>query len=242
MILDLATGRYRDLTDCRHIYAFIVVDHQGRAYHPMLGGDIARYDPRRDKLEQLKQTIDGKAPSPESNLALPETHPINWEVSPDGKTLYAVPMSTNQLYAYDLTADGDTLAGRSLGELIPGAKSTDCRAMCVGPLGDVWAGVTETHPPQWGSLLHLVGLRTGEPAPKDLGPVSIRNPDYTEFKDSEGKDLPWHHGIIKLPDGTTTTRHAIMGISQGLNKKVYLLSLAPYTLLEVEPPDSNPRR
>ena len=29
----------------------------------MLGGDIARYDPKTDKLERLKQTIDGKPPT-----------------------------------------------------------------------------------------------------------------------------------------------------------------------------------
>src|SRR5262249_28014556 len=69
MILDLKTGKYRDLMDCNHIFAFIVVDHLGRAYHPIRGGDIARYDPKTDKVERLKQTIDGKAPTKESHLA-----------------------------------------------------------------------------------------------------------------------------------------------------------------------------
>ncbi|MDP6446737.1 MAG: hypothetical protein QF805_23295, partial [Pirellulaceae bacterium] len=52
MKLDLKSGEYRDLLDCRHMYAFIVVDHRGRAYHPILGGDIARYDPESDKLDR----------------------------------------------------------------------------------------------------------------------------------------------------------------------------------------------
>ena len=69
LVLDLKTGKYRDLIDTQHIYGFIVVDHLGRAYHPMLGGDIVRYDPKTDKLERLKQTIDGKPPTPESHLA-----------------------------------------------------------------------------------------------------------------------------------------------------------------------------
>lgn len=234
MILDLETGRYRDLIDCQHIYAFIVVDWLGRAYHPIQGGEIARYDPRTDKLERLKQTIDGQPPTVESNLALPETHPINWDISPDGKTLFAVPMSTNQLFAYDLTAEGETLPGRAAGILIPGAKSTDCRAMCVGPKGDVWMAVTERDA-HVGSLLHLVYMCACDTAPKDLGPVAIRNPDYTEFKDSSGKELPWHHGLIKLPDGTTTTRHVTMGITEGPGGLVYILALAPYTLIEVQP-------
>lgn len=234
MILDLETGKYRDLMDCEHMFAFIVVDHLGRAYHPIRGGEIARYDPRSDKLERLKQTIDGKPPTKESNLALPETHPINWDIAPDGKTLFALPMSTNQLYSYDLTAEGDTLPGRSLGELIPDAKATDCRAMCVGPKGDVWAGVTEIHPAV-GNLVHLVEFCTCDTGPRDLGAVAIRNPDYTEFKDKSGKELPFHHGITKLANGKTTTKFVILGISEGPNGTVYLMSLAPYTLLEVQP-------
>ena len=57
-------------------------------------------------------------------------------------TLYSLPMSTNNAYVYDLTQTGDTLAGRSVGDLVPGAKETDCRAMCVGPKGDVWVALT----------------------------------------------------------------------------------------------------
>ena len=131
LILDLKTGKYRDLIDTKHVYGFIVVDYLGRAYHPMLGGDIVRYDPKTDKVESLKQTIDGKAPTKESNLVnsdvhvavqkatspggtgtlyqtqvtYPTGHPINWDISPDGKTLYSLPMSTNA--ALRLRPDGD---------------------------------------------------------------------------------------------------------------------------------------
>ena len=48
LILDLASGKYRDLLDCQHMYAFIVLDHLGRAYHPIAGGEIARWDPQSD--------------------------------------------------------------------------------------------------------------------------------------------------------------------------------------------------
>jgi hypothetical protein len=125
LILDLKAGKYRNLIDTKHAYGFIVVDYLGRAYHPMLGGDIARYDPKTDKVERLKQTIDGKAPTKESNLANEKGHPINWDITPDGKTLYALPMSTNNAYVYDLTRTGDTLAGKSLGALVrgPGAPT-----------------------------------------------------------------------------------------------------------------------
>jgi hypothetical protein len=232
LILDLKTGKYRELLDTKHVYGFIVVDYLGRAYHPVLGGGIARYDPKTDKLEVLKQTIDGKSPTPESHLADKDGHPINWDVTPDGKTLYCLPMSTNQLYSYDLTATGGTIPGRSLGVLIPGAKSTDCRALCVGPKGTAWAAITEAKEgiPQ---LLHLVSYRAGDKAPRDHGPVSIRNPDYTELTDKNGKPLPFHAGVIKLPDGTTTTRWVNLGVCEAGDGAVYSLALQPYTLLQV---------
>ena len=253
LVLDLASGKYRDLLDTEHIYAFIVVDDRHRAYHPLRGGDIARYDPGSGKLERLKQTIDGKPPSADSHLADAEGHPLNWDISPDGKTLYCVPMSTNQLYAYDLASGvalapraanekasgasngpGEVLPGRSLGPLVPGAKDIDCRAMCVGPSGDVWAAVTIASP-QGIRLAHLVTYHSTDKKPRDLGPLSIRNPEYTEFTDRAGKPLPAHGGIFKTPVGVTTTRHVILGICQTHDGSVYVLALQPYTVLRLGP-------
>jgi sugar lactone lactonase YvrE len=232
-IIDLETGKYRDLMDCQHMYAFIVVDHLGRAYHPVLGGDIVRYNPRGDKLERLKQTIDGTAPKPDSHLADEHGHPINWDITPDGKTLYALPMSSNQLYSYDLTTDGDVLAGRSLGALIAGAKETDCRAMCVGPTGQVWASVTEARDGvHWH---HLVSYRVGDKSPRDHGVIAISNPNFTEFTDKDGKPLPGHHGFFKTPDGVFTTKFVTMGVCEAKDGSVYTLVLVPYTLLQLKP-------
>jgi sugar lactone lactonase YvrE len=234
LVLDLAAGKYRDLADTEHIYAFIVVDNRHRAYHPLRGGDIARYDPRSGKLERLKQTIDGKPPEPDSHLADAEGHPLNWDISPDGTTLYCMPMSTNQLYAYDLTAEGAVLRGRSVGSLVAKAKDIDCRAMCVGPTGEVWAAVTVASP--WGiRLAHLIRYRPGDKAPHDHGPISIGNPDYTVFTDQSGKQLPYHGGLFKTPDGMTTTRHVLLGICQAQSGSVYVLALQPYTVLRIAP-------
>ena len=54
MILDLKKKTYRDLGDMEHMYAFIVLDHLGRAYHPVRGGKIARYDPKTDQARQAR--------------------------------------------------------------------------------------------------------------------------------------------------------------------------------------------
>jgi hypothetical protein len=238
LVLDLKTGKYRDLIDTRHMYAFIVVDYLGRAYHPIQGGDIARFTPpdkgglEGGKLDRLKQTIDGKPPAADSHLADANTHPINWDISPDGKTLYALPMSTNELYAYDLTEGGDVLRGRSLGPLIPGAKGFDCRGMCCGPSGAVWASVTEQkhniH------FHHLVSWRPGDKQPRDHGAIAVANPDFTEFTDKAGKQLPFHGGLYKMPDGTTTTRYVTMGVCEARDGNVYILAMHPYMVLQVK--------
>ncbi len=230
MILNLETGKYRDLMDCRHMYAFIVIDHKGRAYHPVIGGDIVRFNPETDKLERLKQAIDGKPPTKESLLADPNTHPINWDITPDRKTMYSVAMSGNQLFSYDLTAAGNTLPGRSHGKLIADATATDCRAMCVAANGTVWAGVAATFPGR-GKVLHVVSYRPGDKAPKDHGPIAISNPDYTNFKDAAGKALPWHHGVHRpKPDGPLIPRYTIMGIAAAADGTVYVTTLYPLTL------------
>lgn len=234
MRLDLTTGKYTDLLDCRHMYSFIVVDYKGRAYHPILGGEIARYDPRTDRLERLKQTIDGAPPTAESLLATPESHPINWEVSPDRKTLYAVAMSGNALYSYDLTAEGDTLPGRTLGKLMPSAKATDCRALCVAPDGVVWSGIAATGE-DGVQLLRLLSFRPGEAEVKDHGPLAISNPNYTQFKDADGKDLPYHHGVYRTEDGTLLPRYSVMGICATRDGTVYVTTLAPFTLHAIRP-------
>jgi hypothetical protein len=241
LILDLKTGKYRELIDARHAYGFIVVDYLGRAYHPVLGGDIVRYNPRTDKVERLKQTIDGKplAEMPEkaraeSHLADPTGHPLNWDITPDGKTLYCVPMSTNQLYSYDLTATGDVLPGRSHGALVVGAKSIDCRALCVGPKGQAWAAVTSVTP-QGIHELHLVSFRAGDKAPRDHGIPALDNPNFTEFADKAGKPLPFHGGFYKTPEGKTTTKYVILGVCEARDGSVYILALHPYSVLQVRP-------
>ena len=231
MILDLEKGTYRDLVDSRHMYAFIVVDGFGRAYHPMLGGDIARYDPRSDKLEMLKQTIDGQPPTKESNLAHPESHPLNWDLSPDKKTIWCVAMSTNQLYSYDVSADGgETLAGKSHGKLLDGALETDCRAMCVHPDGTVWAGVEGKFEGMAQKYLYLVSYKPGAATPVNHGTIAVKNPDFTNFTDAAGKPLPWHHGFAKHKDGTLFPQYVVMAICAAKDGTIYPTTLAPFTL------------
>ena len=228
MVLDLAKKTYRDLGETGHLYAFIVLDDKGRAYHPVRGGKIARFDPAADKLEQLSITVDGAAPGKEftNDQAI-----LNWEVSPDRKTLYAVEMSTNALFSFDLTATGTTLPGKKLGAILPAAKRTDCRAMCVVPDGRVWAAVTEQGLSE-GALLHLVGYKPGDKAPRDFGPIGVANPDFTSFTGPDGKAKPNHHTMRKAKDGTLTP-WVPMGVCGAADGSVYVMTIAPFTLLHI---------
>ncbi len=106
--------------------------------------------------------------------------------------------------------------------------------MCVGPTGEVWAAVTVASPLGF-RLPRLVSYRPGDKGPRDRGPISIRNPDYTQFTDQSGKPLPAHGGIFKTPDGVTTTRHVLLGVCQAGDGSVNVLALQPYTLLRIGP-------
>jgi hypothetical protein len=158
---------------------------------------------------------------------------LNWDAPPDGKTLYAVEMSTNQLFAFDLTAGGDTVPGRRLGALLPQAKATDCRALAVSPAGKVWMALTEQGRPE-GPLTHLVSFTPGTKTPRDHGPVGIANPDYVSMTDEKGKPRPWHHTLRREKDGTLTP-WVPLGVCAGADGSVCILTLAPLTVLRFTP-------
>ena len=86
--------------------------------------------------------------------------------------------------------------------------------------GEVWAAVTGTKD-NVQMRLHLVRFRPGrDRTPKDIGPVALANPDYTEFVGKDGKPLANHHGFIKTPDAKTRSRFGILGVAQGLDVKI----------------------
>ena len=237
MVYDMKKKTYRDLGDSEHHYAFIVLDHKGRAYHPVRGGKVFRYDPETEKVETLTVTVDGQ-PCPKEIIGLnPKAHAsaiLNWDASPDGKTMWCVEMSHNMLYSFDMTTAGSVLAGKSHGPLLAGKtakgmpRTTDCRAMCVGPTGKVWAAVTE------GQQLYLTSYTPGQKEVRNHGKVGVANPDFTPFVDAKGKPLPWHHGMRKEKDGTMTPSTP-MGVCEARDGNVYVLTIGPFTLIKYTP-------
>jgi len=93
--------------------------------------------------------------------------------------------------------------------------------------------VTEQQRPG-GALLHLVSYRAGAAAPVNHGPVGLANPDYTSLIDAQGKPKPWHHTLRKEPDGTLTPWQPL-GICTGRDGTVNIVTIAPFTLLRIDP-------
>lgn len=231
MVYDMKMKQYRDLGETEHSYAFIVLDNKGRAYHPVRGGKVARFDPTADKLERLDVIVDGQ---PVPKEIAKDGAILNWDASPDGKTLWCVEMSTNQLFSFDLTAGGTTIPGKRHGALLPNAKATDCRALAVAPkTGKVWMALTEQQRPG-GPMTHLVSYAPGDRAPRAHGQVGIANPDYITLTDATGKLKPWHHTVRKEKDGTLTP-WVPLGIAAGADGAVYVETLAPLTIVRFAP-------
>jgi len=67
--------------------------------------------------------------------------------------------------------------------------------------------------------------------------VYVANSDFTEFTDPAGQPLPYHAGFPKLASGKTVTRYVVMGVGESRDGNVYLLTLHPYTVLQVRPAD-----
>ena len=141
-------------------------------------------------------------------------------------------MSHNALYQYDLTSAGATLPATRISPLVRGATKTDCRALCVSPTGTVWAGVAATMPDR-GQQLRIISYRPGDAATYDHGPIAISNPDYTTFKDSQGKPLSHQHGVHRpQADGPLLPRYVVMAICAPSDERIYATTLYPFTLHE----------
>lgn len=97
----------------------------------------------------------------------------------------------------------------------------------------VWAVVTESGTPE-GQVVHLVSYQPGSERPRDHGVLGIANPNFTTFVDSAGKPKPWHHTIRKTKDGTMSP-WVPMGVCAGADGSVYVMTIAPFTLLKFAP-------
>ena len=84
--------------------------------------------------------------------------------------------------------------------------------------------------------MHLVSYRAGDKAPRDHGPVADQATRTTpSSRTRTASRCRSTAGIVKMPDGMTTTKYVILGVCEAHDGSVYVLALHPYTLLQVTP-------
>jgi hypothetical protein len=76
-----------------------------------------------------------------------------------------------------------------------------------------------------------VSYKPSDAAPTDHGPLAVKNPDFTPLVDNKGAAFPWHHGFRRFGDGNLIPSIVLLGVC-ATREAQYILSLAPFTLLE----------
>jgi hypothetical protein len=240
MTFDTKSRRYRWLGPQLFDYASTLVDARGRANAIANDYRLARWDPATNALSVQDIVVDGKkleVPDPKDRTGwIP-----SWSLAKDGTTCYLVRMSYPELYRLDLGGDLDkpvpaTLLGRMIER-----KGSDCRSgISVGPDGRVYAAIAVLNDTKFGSGYQLNHLTRCDPKTgrfEDLGVFKVENPDFFDFEATgpDGKKKPFTHGYQTLPDGVLTPQYQHLGAIMARDGTVYVLILAPYTLLRVAP-------
>ncbi|QDU23357.1 NHL repeat-containing protein [Urbifossiella limnaea] len=235
VIEDLKTKTFREPDPSLRLtpYAQTLLDHKGRAVVLTKDFRLARFDPAANKLEVRELASDGKP----VGTAADKLGPVCWASTADGKAAYLIRMSDSTLFRLDLAAEGAKTPVADLGPLLKG-KGFDSRgSLIVGHDGKVYALIRVDNTTGYGTgyLHHLVSYDPATKAPKDHGVLTVRNPDWFDFRPGpDGKAKPWSHGFHKLPDGTYTPLHAHMALYMARDGTLYATVIYPFTLLKID--------
>ncbi len=209
VIEDLKAKTFREPDPALRLtsYAQTLLDHKGRAVVLTKDFRLARFDPDANKLEVRELASNGKP----VGSAADKLGPPCWAATADGKAAYLIRMSDSTLYRIDLAAEGAKTPVADLGPLLRG-KGFDSRgSLIVGHDGKVYALIRVDNTTGFGTgyLHHLVSYDPATKTPKDHGVLTVRNPDWFDFRPGpDGRAKPWSHGFHQLPDGTFTPLHA----------------------------------
>ncbi|HSQ54476.1 MAG TPA: hypothetical protein VLM40_01925, partial [Gemmata sp.] len=217
-------------------YAQTLFDHKGRAVAVTRDFKLARFDPATLQHEYLDFASDGKP----IGKADDKLGPACWAITSDSKTAYLIRMSESRLFRIDLAAEGKKLPVADLGRMIEGKNFDSRGSLIVGTDGKIHALMRIDNETKFGSgyLHHLVTYDPKSKQMKDHGVLGVKNPDWFDFSPGkDGKPKPWSNGFHKLPDGTWTPLHVHMALIQAKDGTFWGTSLAPFTVLRMEPQD-----
>jgi hypothetical protein len=231
---------YRDLGPILRDQPNTLIDKQGRATAITKDYQVARYDPSNDKVTVDRLLVDGK---PFAEVVGKEAVHPDWRLAADGRTSYLQLLNDLRLFEIDLSEPaGKPVKARTLGKRIEG-KSPDSRgSISIGPDGRVYSAVRIDNETGFGTgyLHHIVRYNPRSRHMADLGVVTVKNPDFFDFKGPQAKNedgsLRPRHGYHTLPDGTLTPLYVIMATIVAHDGTIYATTIYPFTLLRIPAP------
>ncbi|NQU10346.1 hypothetical protein HQ590_06130 [bacterium] len=228
---------YRDLGPILRDQPNTLIDRQGRAAAITHDYQVARYDPKTDKVTVDELLVDGK---PFRDVIGPKAVHPDWRLAGDGRTAYLQLLNDLRMFRIDLGgAMGKPVRGRSLGPRVEGKHPDSRGSVSIGPKGRVYSAIRIDNETSFGSgyLHHVVRLDPRARKMKDLGVITVKNPGFFDFEGPQAKNpdgsLRPRHGFHRLPDGTLTPLHVILGMIVARDGTIYATTLYPFTLLRM---------
>jgi len=229
---------FRDLGPILRDQPNTLIDKQGRATAITRDYEIARYDPMTDKVTVDKLLVDGKPFAEVVGKAA--VHP-DWRIAADGQTAYLQLLNDLRMFQVDLSgAVGKAVTATSLGNRIEGKHPDSRGSIALASDGRVYSSIRIDNETKFGSgyLHHLVRYDPKAKKMEDLGVMTVKNPDFFDFKGTQAKNpdnsLRPRHGFHRLPDDTLTPLHVIMATIVAKDGTVYATTIYPFTLLRIE--------
>ena len=239
-LYDVKTKKFRELGPILRDQPNTLIDAQGRGTAITKDYQVARYNPKTDKVSVDPLLVGGK---PFAEVAgTNRVHP-DWRITPDGKTAYLQLLNDLRMFRVDLSGkEGKPVVTTSLGDRIAGVHPDSRGSISIGPDGRVYSAVRVDNKTGFGAgyLHHLVrhDPKKSKDAMQDLGVFTVSNPGFFDFKGVQAKNpdgsLRPRHGYHTLPDGTLTPLHVIMGLIVARDGTIYATTIYPYSLLKVE--------
>jgi hypothetical protein len=230
-------NNYRDLGPILRDQPNTLIDKQGRATAITKDYQVARYQPASDKVSADTLLVDGK---PFREVVGPDAVHPDWRLTADGRTAYLQLLNDLRLFQVDLgEATGKAVTARSLGDRIEGKHPDSRGSISIGPDGRVYSVVRIDNETGFGTgyLHHLVRFDPRAKQMTDLGILTVKNPDFFDFKGPQAKNsdgsLRPRHGFHTLPDGTLTPLHVIMAMIVAHDGTIYATTIYPFTLLRI---------
>ena len=237
MLRDAATKKYRDLGVVLKDQPNTLIDALGRGTAITDKYEIARYDPATDTVA-VSPLMVGTKPFAEY-IGQGRVHP-DWRLASDGKIAYLQLLNDLRMFRVDLSGDSkDPAIAADLGNRIDGENPDSRGSISIGPDGNVYSVVRVDNKTGFGTgyLHHLICYDPSVHSMKDLGVITVGNPDYFDFskgpgKNEDGSPRPTH-GFHYLPDGTLTPLHVVLAMIVTRDGTVYATTLYPFTLMKL---------